>query len=80
MFYYDAQRQESRLYQRWNETTRCCYLHNMTCKGCPNDFACNCNQENINKYHLRQVKFATLMTYANIGKPKLEDVYEDEDE
>lgn len=82
-FHYDANRQDSKLYQKWNRTTICCYEHNMICKGCPNDYACACNQENFNKYHIRQIKFSTLMTYANIGKPTkryedFEDEFEDE--
>lgn len=69
-YHYDANNQDSRLYQKWNNTTLNCYYHNMCCKSCSNDWACKLNKENFNKYHIKQVKFATLMTYANIGKPQ----------
>lgn len=43
----------------------------MKCEGCPNVWACNMSYSWCNPYKLkRQVKFATLMTYANVGKPK----------
>lgn len=77
-FYYDANSQKSRMYQRWNKTTAMCYFRNMKCEGCFNNDACSLNQDNFNLYHIRQVKYSTLMTYANIGKPR-KDFLEDED-
>jgi hypothetical protein len=68
---YRADVKESKLYQHWNNTTLTCFRRKMTCKGCPNEWACNMNYSWCNPYKLkRQVKFATLMTYANVGKPK----------
>jgi hypothetical protein len=73
---YNANSQNSKLYQHWNKTTAMCYFRNMVCDGCMNDYACRMNRDNFNTYYVRQVKFATLMTYANIGAPK-KDLYED---
>ena len=46
----------------------------MKCKTCINKWACDINHEWYNPYNIKkQVKFAVLATYANIGKPKGED-------
>lgn len=71
---YRADLQSSQLYQRWNETTLRCYRQKMKCKTCLNKWACDMSDDWYNPYHIeRQVKYATLMTYANIGKPKGEE-------
>ena len=65
-YHYDANRQDSKLYQKWNATTAICFYYKMCCNKCPNQEACKLS-ENSNKYNIKQVKFATLMTYANLG-------------
>ena len=63
---YDANSQSSKLYQKWNNTTATCFHYKMNCKICSNIEACKLSDDD-NKYRIKQVKFSTLMTYANIG-------------
>lgn len=69
--YFNANQQDSRMYQKWNGTTATCYHYHMICKNCPNEETCKLSDV-TNRYRIRQVKYATLMTYANIGKKGLE--------
>lgn len=61
------------MFKRWNPTTVNCFLHNMICSGCPENEVCAMNPKNNNLYKMRAVKFAALMTYKNLGKPKGEE-------
>ena len=67
---YDANSQDSRLYQKWNNTTATCFHYKTNCEICPNAEACELSNDD-NKYQIKQIKFSTLMTYANIGKKGL---------
>lgn len=57
---------------KWTNLTKTCYKYNMTCEGCPNDteFVCRKIPWNKNPYGMKNIKYATLMTLKNIGKPK----------
>ena len=70
--YYNANQQDAKMYQKWNGTTATCYYYKMICKHCPNERTCKQMSDKMNRYGIRQVKYATLMTYANIGKKGLE--------
>ena len=75
---YNADSQDSRMYQRWNATTATCYHYHMICKNCPNEWACKMG-DNFNQYHIKQVKYSTLMTYRNLGKQGLKRYIESEE-
>lgn len=69
--YFNANSQDARIYKRWNKTTRCCYEHKMICEHCPERFiTCAIETDAVNRYRIKQMKYATLMTFANCGKPK----------
>lgn len=42
----------------------------MKCSSCQNEWACNMSKDWNNPYGIKQIKFAVLATYANVGKPK----------
>lgn len=42
----------------------------MKCSSCQNEWACDVYKDWNNPYGIKQIKFAVLMTYANVGKPK----------
>jgi len=77
--WYNSDARGAKMYQKWNNTTALCYWRKMECKGCPNSLACGVNKENKNRYRIKQIKFAVLMTYTNIGAPKKGEVYELDD-
>lgn len=55
-------------YQRWNRTTLTCLKHKMTCEDCPLDSTCNTIEPWYkNPYGIHNIKYATMMTYKNIG-------------
>ncbi|MBO7735051.1 MAG: hypothetical protein J6S67_20985 [Methanobrevibacter sp.] len=58
-------------FTKWNATTATCYHYHMICKNCPNDETCGLNTKTYGQYYMRAVKYATLCTYANIGKEGL---------
>lgn len=64
--------QDDPLYKRWNETTAMCYQNKTDCSKCFNNKFCEINKINNNPYRIRQIKYATLMTYANLGEEGLE--------
>lgn len=71
--YFNANKQDASIYRKWNKSTVCCYEHNMICGICPNrEIFCNIQTDAHNRYGIKQIKYATLMTFANCGKPKLE--------
>ncbi len=57
---------------RWTNLTKTCYKHNMICDNCPNntEYLCKRKVWNKNPYHMKNIKYATLMTLKNIGEPK----------
>lgn len=59
------------IFQKWNATTASCFYHKMQCHKCPNEWACKMNDDKYNIYRIAQVKYATLMTYTNLGKKGL---------
>ena len=64
----------SRSFQKWNYTTACCFKYKTHCIDCPNHVVCELySDSSSNSYHIHPIKFAMLMTYANIGTEGLED-------
>ena len=64
----------SRSFQKWNYTTACCFKYKTHCIDCPNRVVCEMYSDSSkNSYHIHPIKFAMLMTYANIGTEGLED-------
>lgn len=59
------------MFQHWTDITRTCYDRNMVCDGCPNntEFVCKKKAWNENPYGIKNIKYATIMTLKNIGKP-----------
>ena len=52
------------IYQRWNYTTACCFKYKTKCVLCPNNIVC----EGFKKEgQMHPMKYATMMTYRNIG-------------
>ena len=68
---YNRNQQEYPLYQKWNATTALCFHNNMICENCSGIDACSKGKQFPNEFNLKNVKFATLMTYRNIGKKGL---------
>ena len=64
------------LYWAWTFQTACCFKHKTKCNGCPNDLVCNkyklCMKEGKKDYDIHPIKYATLMTYKNIGLEGIE--------
>ena len=49
---------------QWNFTTACCFKYKTNCEICPNQIVCEkFKKENA----IHPVKYATMMTYRNIG-------------
>lgn len=67
---YNADNQDSSLYQKWNHTTATCFYYKMICKNCPNQDVCMLGNAS-NQYHIKQTKYSVLMTFANVGKKGL---------
>lgn len=64
----------SRSFQKWNYTTACCFKFKTHCVDCPNNVVCKLYADaSSNTYKIHPIKFATLMTYANIGTEGLND-------
>lgn len=63
-------------FKYWNYTTATCFKHKTQCNDCPNNLVCKM-YSNIGKntYKIHPVKFATLMTYSNIGVKGLDDEF-----
>ena len=74
---FSANEQLAALYRRWNKTTALCYTRHMACKGCPNREICMSHPIN-NRYHIPQIKYAVLMTFAQIGTKNLKYYIEEE--
>lgn len=66
--YYKKDMNKSIFCDRWTFLTRCCYKYKMRCIDCPNDIVCS-KYEFKTPYGIRAVKYATLLTYARLGKP-----------
>lgn len=63
-----------RTFQRWNYTTACCFKFKTHCMDCPNRVVCELYADvSRNPYKIHPIKFATLMTYSNIGIEGLND-------
>ena len=59
--------ENSNLYKRWNNTTICCYKHNMICEKCPEKYiTCNIKTDINNKYGMKPIRYAVLKTIVNI--------------
>ena len=64
----------ARSFQRWNYTTACCFKFKTHCENCPNSLVCKLYADSSkNTYNIHPIKFAMLMTYANIGIEGLND-------
>lgn len=65
---------KNRMFNHWNDSTRCCYRHKGKCEFCPNGIVCD-TYDNLaeNEYQMRAVKYAMMMTFAKIGKPRGEE-------
>lgn len=64
----------ARSFQKCNYTTACCFKYKTNCADCPNRVVCELYSEaSKNEYHIHPIKFAMLMTYANIGLEGLEE-------
>ena len=68
----DRSAQDYPSYYKWNATTALCFHNNMICNNCASKDACRRGEQLPNEFNLKNVKFATLMTYRNIGKKGLE--------
>lgn len=66
------------LYRKWSEITAICYSRKMICEGCENVLACEYSEKHgkRNKYKIRNIKYAVLRIYANIGTKGLERYFE----
>jgi len=63
-----------RTFQRWNYTTACCFKFKTHCVDCPNHVVCKLYADtSSNTYKIHPIKYATLMTYSNIGTEGLEE-------
>lgn len=60
--------------ERWTYQTKCCYKYQCNCNICPNDIVCTIYESQNTgvkvPYGIRPVKYAMLLTYARIGKPR----------
>ena len=66
----------ARFFKRWNYTTACCFKYKTKCADCPNCIVCEMYSDlGKNKYNIHPIKYATLMTYSNIGVKGLEEAY-----
>ena len=65
-----------RMYMKWNYTTACCFKHKTKCDECPNEIVC---EEYKKENEIHPIKYATLMTYRNIGLKGYRD-YDKKDE
>lgn len=63
-----AFQKKARSFQSWNATTAECYNHKLICNNCPNKQSCQTKVIHRNPYHIQNIKYAVLMTYANIGE------------
>lgn len=54
-------------YQTWNTITAECYNNKMKCSICCNREECSIEAIHQNPYKIANIKYAVLMTYANIG-------------
>ncbi|MBQ2175392.1 MAG: hypothetical protein II453_10095 [Alphaproteobacteria bacterium] len=54
---------------RWTFQTTCCYKYKGYCKECPENIVCSRFETN-NPYSVKPVKYAMILTYSQIGKPK----------
>ena len=71
--------EDSRMFYKWNFTTAICFKNRMICGRCNNQEVCAVEPIHTNKYNMRPVKYAALMTYKNIGLQGIERyIYYDE--
>lgn len=61
-------RKTARSYQAWNATTAECFRNKLCCSKCPNREDCQIQVMYQNPYNIQNIKYAVLMTYANIGE------------
>lgn len=64
--------QTARSFQSWNATTAECYINKLNCNKCPSKKDCQIKVMHKNPYNIPNVKYAVLMTYANIGTEGIE--------
>lgn len=57
---------------RWTWQTLCCYVHKGNCAECSNEIVCE-KYNTKNEYGIKAVKYAMLLSYARLGKPKGEE-------
>lgn len=64
----------ARSFHHWNYTTACCFKYKTHCVDCPNHVVCKLYADvSRNPYKIHPIKYATLMTYSNIGLEGLND-------
>ena len=64
----------ARSFQKWNYTTAHCFKYKTQCADCPNNVVCELySKSSKNPYKIHPIKYATLMTYSNIGTEGLND-------
>lgn len=68
--------QTSRSYQSWNASTAECFHQKLNCNCCPSRKDCQLQVMYKNPYNIRNMKYAVLMTYANIGEKGIDRYYE----
>ena len=67
-------KRKARTFQKWNYTTACCFKYKTRCEKCLNQVVCKIYSDvSDNPYKIHPIKFATLMTYSNIGLDGLEE-------
>lgn len=54
---------------KWNETTKQCYRNKLNCSQCELDEFCRTSRT-YNPYRMKHLKYITLATYAQCGKPE----------
>lgn len=66
-------KRDNALYKKWNKTTAMCFLRNCKCGyDCPNFTACRTQTDTVNEYRVKNIKYAALMTFCNIGREGLD--------
>ena len=70
-------RDTSSMYKQWNYTTACCFKYKTNCDKCPNTIVCSRHTHWVGDYKIHPVKYATLKTYANIGRKGIEQFLEE---
>lgn len=58
--------------ERWTDLAKHCYQRKCRCEGCSEEYGACVERWDAkhNEYGIKPMKYAVLMTYAEIGKPE----------